>query len=218
MKPCDRVTILRNRVRARDLRLFRYRVREYFTLVEADADDQLVDWDGVRYARAEINRRLPRVVQVVEAADLDAGMLQDIFDERAGAIEHQRVLDRLDQAVGAYDATVFGALARTVNPFHYLGALLGLIIGLPRRALVAIGILTPLPRRRPDDAPRTDAALSRLIETKFAELRESQARLFAQHGDQMEELAERMDFLERVLSQQRPAPRLGKGADERASG
>ncbi len=62
-----------------------------------------------------------------------------------------------------------------------------------------------------------EAALSRLlgmeqlIETRFAEMREWQSRLFAENTNQMTDLAERMDFLERVLAQHRPAQALGPG-------
>jgi hypothetical protein len=98
------------------------------------------------------------------------------------------------------------------------------VAGLPRRALVAIGLLRPRSAKtRPDDVSRFEAALSRLagteelLETRFAEMREWQSRLFAENADQVTDLAERMDFLERVLAQQHPVPHLKAGEKKKAT-
>jgi hypothetical protein len=238
MQPYDRLTILRNRFRARDLRIFRERVQAYFQQVEYDAEDALVDWDSLRAARAEINRMLPRVVQIVQAADLGGAIavssrnpagraveiLQNIFADRYSHGAYQEVLDVLDMALGVYDASRYGALTRTINPFHYVAVALGFVAGLPRRALVAIGLLRPRSAKvRPDAAARLEAALERLtgteelIETRFAEMREWQSRRFGEHADQVNDLAERIDFLERVLAQQRPAKQLEPGERKKAT-
>jgi hypothetical protein len=50
-----------------------------------------------------------------------------------------------------------------------------------------------------------------LIETRFAEMREWQSRLFAENADHLTDLGERLDFLERVLAQQSPVQRLKPG-------
>jgi hypothetical protein len=231
MKPYDRLTIIRNRHRARDLRIFRTRVRAYFQHFEYDAGDLPVDWEGARAARAEIHRRLPRIAQIVQAADLGASaaastrspagraveILHDIFSARYAEGEYQEVLDVIDMAVGVYDAHQYGALVRTVNPFHYVLTALGFLAGLPRRALIAIGFARPRSGRgRPGDVAG-EAALSRLagtealIETRFAEMREWQSRLFAENADHLTDLAERMDFVERVLAQPSPVQRLKAG-------
>jgi hypothetical protein len=232
MNPHDRLTIVRNRHRARDLRIFRGRVRAYFEQLECEAEGLEVDWEGVRGARAEINRMLPRVVQIVDAADLAAAsagsthspagraveILHNLFGARYTHGAYQEILDVIDMAIGVYDAGLYAALTRTVNPFYYLMTALGFVGGLPRRALVAIGVLRPRSARvRPDDLSRLESALARLagtdelIETRFAEMREWQSRLFGESADQITDLAERMDFLERVLAQQRPAERLSPG-------
>jgi hypothetical protein len=232
MKPYDRLTIVRNRHRARYLRIFRNRVQAYFEQLEYDADGLPVDWAAIRAARAEINRMLPWVVQIVEAADLGATsaaslhnpanraveIINDIFSIRYEQGTYQEILDVIDMAVGVYDATRFSALTRTFNPFHYLTTALGFVVTLPRRGLVAMGLLRPRAAQiRPDDTTRFEAALSRLagteelLETRFAEMREWQARLFAENADQLTDVAERMDFLERVLAQQAPQRRLERG-------
>ncbi|MBI2403533.1 MAG: hypothetical protein HYV20_12535 [Gemmatimonadetes bacterium] len=232
MKPYDRVTLIRNRYRARDLRIFRARVEAYFEQVVDDGEGLPVDWHGVRAARAQINRMLPRVVQIVQAADLGAStaastrnpadrsleILHNLFSAPYAEGGHQEVLDVLDMAIGVYDANQLGALVRTVNPFYYLMNALGFLAGLPRRALVAIGLMRPRPARdRPDKLTGFDAALARLagmeqlMETRFAEMREWQSRVFADNANQITDLAERMDFLERVLAQQRPAQQLSPG-------
>ena len=72
MKPYHKLTIVRNRHRARDLRIFRELVESYFEQAEYVADDLPVDWEGARTARSQINRMLPRVIQIVHAAELDA--------------------------------------------------------------------------------------------------------------------------------------------------
>ncbi|HXV85222.1 MAG TPA: hypothetical protein VD793_00910 [Gemmatimonadales bacterium] len=232
MQPYDRVTILRNRYRARDLRIFRARVQGYFELLAYESENQPADWEALRAARAEINQLLPRVIQIVKAADLGgwapasgnnpAGrameILQNIFSPRYGAGTHEEILDVIDMAVGVYDANRLAAFGRTINPLHYVLAALGFVAGLPRRALVAIGVLNPRALRiRPQDLDRFESALKRLggaeelIDARFAELREWHSRLSAEQANQMMELAERMDFLERVLAQQRPAPSLKPG-------
>lgn len=232
MQPYDRITILRNRFRARDLRVFRDRVRRYFEQLEYETESQPVDRDALQTARAEINRMLPRITQIVEAADLggSAGaaarspatraveILHNIFSPRYGPDSYQEILDVIDMAVGAYDANLYAALLRTINPFHYVMAVLGFVGGLPRRALVAIGVLrSGTARVRPEELARLEAALSRLagteelIETRFAEMREWHSRVSAESTNQMMELAERMDFLERVLARERQAQQLKPG-------
>jgi hypothetical protein len=225
MKPYDRVTIIRNRARARDLRMFRARIRVYFEQFEYDPEEVPVDWDVVRAARAEINRLLPRVIQIVEAAELGASTgvsvrnpLHSIFSARYTEGHYQEILDLLDMAVGVYDANQPAAWMRTLNPLYYVMTALGFLAGLPRRALVAIGLLPERSGRiAPDSATRLEAALSRLastnelIETRFADMREWQSRLLAEHAEHLKDMAERMDFVERVMAQQQPPQRLKPG-------
>ncbi len=224
MTPYDRLTIFRNRHRVRELRIFRARVQAYFEQFEYD-DGLPIDWEGARDARAEINRLLPRIVQVVRAADLGSSMrnpagraveiLETIFSARHSHGAHQEILDVIDMAIGVYEANRYGAMMRTVNPFHYVMSAFGFIAGLPRRAFIAIGFLSPRTTRvRPDDVAGLETALARLaateelIETRFAELRQWQAQLFSENAHQLTDVAERMDFVERVLGQQPHVPRL----------
>ncbi len=228
MKPYDKLTIVRNRHRARDLRRFRELVESYFEQAEYVADDLPADWDAARSARAQINQMLPRVLQVVHAARLhvpnpnitDPGptvanvkVLNNIFSARYADGAEQEILDVIDMALGVYEASRFNALARTVNPFYYALTLLGFVAGIPRRSLIAFG-LWPQGRRAPrvgaEDVTRLEAVASRLagaeelIEKRFADMRDRQAQRFAENTRQLEELAERVDFAERVLAQQRP--------------
>lgn len=235
MIPHDKLTIIRNRHRARDLRRFRELVETYFERAEYLAEDMPVDWEGVRAARSEINRMLPRMIQVVHAAGLDAPaidatdpnptmanvrVLRNIFGARYADGTDQEILDVIDMALGVYEASRFNALARTVNPFHYAGTALGFVAKLPRRAFTALlPRRSRAPRMRPEDVTRLETVASRLadadefIERKFAELRDRQAQQFAENAGQLSELAERLDFTERVLAQQRPPNRL-KSPDE----
>jgi hypothetical protein len=230
--PYQRLTFIRNRHRARDLRLFRGRVLAYFEQFQLDRQGLPVDWEGAQTARAEINRMLPRVAQIVEAADLGASspgsmrspaarageIMQSIFSPRYGGGAYQEVLDVLDMAIGVHDASQYGALVRTVNPFHYVASALRFLLDLPRRALVAIGFGGPRPTKvRSEDVSRFESALSRLagteelIESRFSEMREWQSRHFAENADRLTDLGERMDFLERVLAQPRPAQQIRPG-------
>ena len=69
MIPYDKLTFFRNRQRAKDLRLFRDLVETYFERAEYDAADDLpADWEGARDARSQVNRMLPRMMEVVHAA------------------------------------------------------------------------------------------------------------------------------------------------------
>ena len=87
-----------------------------------------------------------------------------------------------------YEASRFGALARTVNPLYYVGTLLGFVFGLPKQFFNALGFGRPshLPRIQAEDVKRLEAVASRLAETedliemRFSELRERQARHFCE--------------------------------------
>ena len=232
MKPYDKITIIRNRHRARDLRIFRELVQTYFERSERLTDDMLADWEGARAARSEINQMLPRVIQVVRAARLeiltdyrsdpgaqgaDVKILRNIFGPRYSDSADQEILDLIDMALGIYEASRFNAMARTVNPFHYTFAALGWLAQVPQRALTAVGIL-PLRPRAPhiqeETVTRLEAVVSRLanadqlVESRFAEMRDRQAQQNAKNVGQIEELAERLDFAERVMAQQQPVKRL----------
>ena len=229
MKPYDNITILRNRHRARDLRMFRELVQTYFERSERLTDDMLADWEGARAARSEINQMLPRVIQIVRAARLDvvaeypgAGgadveILRNIFSPRYSDGAEQEILDLIDMALGIYEASRFNALARAVNPFHYTFAALGWLAAIPRRSLIALGVL-PLrpraPRIEEETLVRLEAVASRLanadklLDSRFAELRDRQAQLNAKNAGQIEDLAERLDFAERVMAQGQPIKRL----------
>lgn len=237
MNPHDRLTIVRNRHRARDLRIFRARVLAYFEQFEYDESDLPVDWQKVRALRAEINRLLPRIVQIVQAADLGAAspgsaqhpaaraldILNNIFSDRYAHGAYQEILDVTDMAIGVYDTGRSAAWIRTINPFHYVTTALGFVFGLPRRAFAAIGIGHPRGTRiRPHDLTTLESMLARmagaeeLIERRFTEMREWQSRAFGEQAGHITDLAERMDFLERVLAQERPVPRL-KAGERKAS-
>jgi hypothetical protein len=227
MKRYDKLTIIRNRHRARDLRMFRKLVETYFERSEYDADGLPVDWEGARAARSQINRMLPRVLQVVRAAGIgspetvtdpgvdvgDPDALQHIFTNRYADTGGQEILDVVDMALGIYEASRFIALARTVNPFHYAATALTFGFSLPRRLLNALGLL-PRRSREPgigaEDVSRLEAVAARLanaeelIEMRFSEIRDRQAQQLAESARQLVELAERLDFTERVLAQQRP--------------
>ncbi len=237
MKPYNKLTIVRNRHRARDLHLFRKVVETYFERAEYHADGLPVDWEGAQAARSQINRMLPRVIQVVHAARLhvptanttdpgptvaDVKILRNIFGARYADGTEQEILDVIDMALGVYEASRFNALARTVNPFHYALSALAFVASLPRRGLTALGLWPQrarAPRIRPEDVTRLEAVASRLadaeglIERRFAEMRDRQAQQFAENTGQLAELAERLDFAERVLAQQRPIAAL-KSPDE----
>ena len=227
MKPYDKLTIVRNRHRARDLRRFREVVETYFEQTEYVADDMPVDWDGARAARSQINQLLPRVIQIVHAARLDepaassadpgptvadVEILRKIFSARYTDGAGQEIIDVIDMALGVYEAGRFAALARTVNPFHYAVTALGYVASIPGRVFTAIGLRRrrpPVPRIGSEDVPRLEAVASRvahaedLIEKRFAEMRDRQAQQFAENSGQLAELAERLDFAERIMTQRR---------------
>jgi hypothetical protein len=227
MKHYDKLTVLRNRHRARDLRMFRKVVEEYFERSEYDSDGLPVDWEGAQTARSQIHRMLPRILQVVKAAGIgspetatdpgvgvgDPDALQHIFTSRYVDTGGQEILDVIDMAMGVYEANRFNALGRTVNPLYYTATLLAFVVSLPRRFFRALGFRPPrsrVPSIRAEDVARLEAVAARLanaeelIETRFSEMRDRQAQLLAENARQISELAERLDFTERVLAQQRP--------------
>jgi hypothetical protein len=47
-----------------------------------------------------------------------------------------------------------------------------------------------------------------LIDTSFAEMRDRQMQQYGENAEQLVDLAERLDFAERVIAQQRPIGRM----------
>lgn len=227
MKPFDKITIVRNRHRARDLRIFRQRLETYFDQAAFDADGLPMDWQAARAARSGINQMLPRVLQVVRAAGLDtstgnAAALEHIFNAQYGDGSEQEILDVIDMALGVYEQSRYAALARTVNPLHYVGVTLLFVAGLPGRLFRAIGFGRGEREveRGGLNMSRIEAAISRLaeaeesIDQRFTDLYERQAQQFADNAALLSEIAERLDFTERVLAQQRPAGRIQAPRDK----
>ncbi|NOT08359.1 MAG: hypothetical protein HOP28_09155 [Gemmatimonadales bacterium] len=228
MNPHDRLTILRNRHRARELRVFRDLVETYFVRSERDVNDVPMDWEGAQAARSRINQMLPRVIQIVRAAGLggasatatDPGIalgrvevLQKIFIARYGDGLDQEILDVLDMAQGVYEGGRFTALARTFNPLHYAGTALAFVARAPRRMLAALGFR---PGRHPGaaDLARLESAaaledVEELVDNRLAALQDRQALRYAEYARQVAELAERLDFAERTLAGQRSQKQLG---------
>ena len=233
MKPYDQLTIVRNRSRVSDLRSFRGLVRAYYERSRYDDDGLPMDWEGAQAARADINRMLPRIVQVVEAARIGTsgiagepgiavgrvGALQHIFTDRHVDSGGQEILDVLDMTIGVYEATWFDALVRTVNPFFYVGRMLVYVLGLPKRFFQALGFgrSSYATLKQAEEVKRLDAVATRLsdaeelVEMRLAEFRDRLVPDMSDHGQQLTELAERLDFTERVLAQQRAMPALGAG-------
>jgi len=232
MMPHHRLTIILSWHRCRELREFRDLVEDYYARLERDSAGEPMDWEGARVARSAINRMLPRILQVVRAAGLEGAasahlitdpgpalgqvdVLQRIFSPRYGDGAEQELFDLLDMAQGVYDSGWVMALARTVNPLHYAAVLLGFIGRAPRRLLTTLGWRRsgPTPGSLADPA-RLEAALTRLgnveelIETRFAHLQDRQGSRLSNQAQQVAELAERVDFAERMLAQARPAERL----------
>jgi hypothetical protein len=238
MKPHNRLTIVPNRYRARELRNFRDLVEVYFERSQRDPDDVLADWEGTRAARSSLHRMLPRVIEFVRAAGLggqvwttpvtDPGLrlgrvdvLQRIFSAHYSEGVEQEVFDVLDMAIGVYDGDLVIALARTFNPLHYAGMVLRFLGRGPRWLFGVLGLRsrTLPPHIGEDDLARLEDAASRithaeeLIDTRFAALQDRQALRHAENAAQIAELAERLDFAERILAQRRPQSRIDAPKD-----
>jgi hypothetical protein len=230
MIPSNRLTIIRNRYRVRELREFRKWVEVYFERSERDANGAVVDWEGAQAARSQINRMLLRVIQIVRAAGIggasgselvtDPGLpvgrvdvLQRTFTARLGDGLDQEIFDLLDMAIGVYESDLGPAFLRSINPLYYAGRLLAFLGRGPRRLFGAMGLGLP---RSIDEArlARLEAAASRLadvedvIDQRFAALQDHQARHRAEEARQLAELAERLDFVERVLTRPQTAKPL----------
>jgi len=239
MKPYNQLTILANRYRARELRMFRELVELYFDRSERDPDDLPIDYEGARQARARINRMLPRVVVIVRAAGIGgslaaadvvtgdhgvrlgrAEVLGRIFTATDAGIQ-QEILDVLDMALGVYDGQVIMALGRTVNPLHYVGWGLGLVARIPRRLLSSLGFgrgkrpsITASELARLEAVAEQLADVEGVIESRFVALQDRQGARNAEAARQVAELAERLDFAERILARRPPQERLGVPDDQ----
>jgi len=233
MKPHDQLTIVRNLHRARELRRFRDLVETYFERSERDVNDVPMDWEGAQAARSRINQMLPRVIQIVRAAGLggsvgtaattDPGpalgrveVLQRIFSARCGDGLDQEIIDVLDMALGVYEGGRFTALARTINPLHYAATALAFLARAPRRILAALGLWRHprASRLGAADLARLESVAARLaeaeelIDTRLAVVLDRQALRHADYSRDLAELAERLDFAERMLARQEPLKRL----------
>ena len=238
MKPHDQLTIIRNRHRARELRLFRETVETYFERSERDVNDMPMDWEGAQAARSRINQMLARVIQIVRAAGVggpagtsaitDPGpalgrveVLQRIFSVRTGDGVDQEILDVIDMALGVYEGGKYLALARTFNPFHYAGTALAFVARLPRRLLAALGLWPQARRLRLGTLDQAGlesiaarlAEAEELIDIRLTAVQDRQALRHAEYSRQLGELAERLDFAERVLSLSPPPKRLEAPAE-----
>lgn len=233
MKPHDRLTIFRNLHRVSELRTFRELVERYFVCAERDVNDTPADWEGAQAARARINQMLPRIIQVVNAAGLSgtavttpttdpgyalgrAEILHQIFSSRYGDGGEQEIYDFLDMVLGVYQGGRYAAMVRTINPLYYAGSLLGFIARAPKRILLTMGLWPQRrgPRLGPADLARLESAAGKLgdvedlIDARFAALQDRQALRNAEVARQLSELADRLDFAERVLAQKRPLKQL----------
>lgn len=233
MKPHDKLTIIRNRHRATELRRFRDHVMSYFQAADRDPNNQVVDPTGAQIARSAINQMLPRVIQIVRAAGLgETPRALDVTDPgpRLGRVEvlhrifsaryldglDQEILDVIDMAIGVYDGDRAAALLRTVNPLHYAGLVLGFVARGPRSLFRALGFQRRVeaPRLGPADVVRLEALAAKLadaedlIDARLASLWDAQAQREGDQARQLAELAERLDFAERVLARQPAAGQL----------
>lgn len=232
MIPHHRLTILRNWQRSRELREFRGLVEDYYARLERDSAGEPMDWEGAQVARSAINRMLPRILQVVRSAGLDGSsaahlttdpglalarldVLHRIFAPGPEEGAEQALFDLLDMAQGVYDSGRLESLIRTINPLHYAGVILGFIGRAPRRLLATLGWRRPTGAMvSPAELARLEAAVARLadveelIELRFAQLQDRHGTRLADQSRLVAELAERVDFAERVLAQGRPADRL----------
>ncbi|MGE0554845.1 MAG: hypothetical protein AB7R55_15555 [Gemmatimonadales bacterium] len=237
MKPYDKITLVPNRHRVRELRTFRDLVELYFDRAQRDGDDVPLDYEGARDARSRINRMLPRVVQIIRAAEVGASpragsvtdpgvprgrvdVLNRVFSAPYTPGVEQEIFDVIDMALGVYDANRFMALVRTVNPLHYAGMAVGLVTGGPRRLVSGLFGRPNRTELRPADLARLEAVAAQLadseelIESRFAALQDRQAARQTEISRQLAELAERLDFAERVLAQRPPQQRLEAGKDQ----
>ncbi len=233
MKPHDQLTIIRNRHRAGELRLFRDLVERYFAQSAGDENGLPLDWEGALGARSRINQMLPRMVQVIRVAGLsgptgtavqtDPGIplgrvdvLQQIFSARYTDGLEQEILDVIDMAIGVYESDRYMALIRTINPFHYAATALAFVARLPRRMLAALGFWrSPRSTRlSAADLARLESAAARvmkaedLIDSRLGAWQDHQGMHQAEHARQLAELAERLDFAERMLAQQESVRRI----------
>lgn len=182
MTPYDRITILANRIRVGALWRFRQLAERYFVRMVPDDTGLPIDWDGALAARAQLNRMLPQVLQIVRAAGLEttypsAGAIEPRLELLANVVafcdgdgREQDVLDLLDQAIGVYDADQMAAALRLVNPLHYAGIVVRYAAALPRRFLAALGITrtAPTPMLGAAEIARLEAVAARLVAVESA--------------------------------------------------
>jgi hypothetical protein len=132
-------------------------------------------------------------------------VLHRIFNARHGDGLDQQIYDLLDMAIGVYDGDRPVALVRSINPLYYAGRILSWIGRAPRKFFSALGFGR---RRTLDDArlARLEDVAARLAETedlidqRFAALQDHLAQQRAGQARELAELAERIDFVERVIA------------------
>ncbi|TFG47469.1 MAG: hypothetical protein E4H38_08090 [Gemmatimonadales bacterium] len=131
-------------------------------------------------------------------------VLRSIFSARYEDGLDQEILDVLDMAIGVYDGGSVMAMARTLNPLHYLGTAVAFVARGPRRLARMLGLgRTTRPRVGGFEANPRLPDVDALIESRLAVLHDRSAIRQADLVRQVAELAERLDFAERVLAQHR---------------
>ena len=222
MIPATELTIIRNLYRSRELREFRKWVEVWFERSDRDPDDIVFDAEGARTARSQINRMLPRILGIVRAAGIGSVALRDtstdpgqilgrldvlhrIFNARPGDGVDQQIYDLIDMAIGVYDGDKPVALVRSINPLYYAGRILSWFGRGPRRFFAALGFgrratLDDARLARLEDIAARLAETEDLIDQRFAALQDHQGRQRASQAAQIAELAERLDFVERVIA------------------
>jgi hypothetical protein len=154
----SQLTCWENRKRAEFLFRFRELIVTYFSNVQRHSRyGDPVENDVANVARSDINRFSQRALHYIYATGVPTEVTQypapavggyvktidvmvNVFNLSASSIPPQKVVDIIEQAIGAYEADYRSSIMRTFNPFFWIGKLLRAISAMPFAILEHAGL------------------------------------------------------------------------------
>ena len=158
MRHYEKILIWENKRRITRLKEFRLCTIEYFDNSHSQwGVDKRIEEPKARTARSEINRIIDDIHKIMTNSGIyplfiwtpppvigghvrKIDIVQNIFNLQGYDIDPNFILDCVDRSIGVYEQNQSAALIRTLNPFFYIGVLIGWIVELPFLALAKLGL------------------------------------------------------------------------------
>lgn len=153
----NRIPIWQNIRRTKLLLNFKALIIAYFNSTQVDPyRREVIETDKSPSLRTKINLALNKVSRVMRLSGVptsiyyspppitgglagEIDLIQNIFNLHIYRIDVQQVIDVIERSIGIYRDDRFNSIARTVNPFFWIGFILDFIVNLPFKILGKVG-------------------------------------------------------------------------------